>query len=337
MKKKRKIIESEIPSHPAVKAWSKIRTNQGEIEKIQIIAKKREGSVYRLVETGPNSSTVIAKRCISGKAAIERIVYEEIFPTQSVSLPLFYGYTKEEDGLFWWLFLEDVGDQRLSPTLQEHRAIAARWMGEMNTNIEMSNVSSALPNRGPEYYQRYLGSIREILPNIKAFDKSGIDNQKNQIDILSMCETLEERWTQVESYCSSIPRTLVHGDCQVKNAHVRAIESGLELAPFDWASAGWGLPATDLGQLGLPYKSLPRTDPDCETYLSIIHEIWPELDLKTIQQLANLGQIFWSLKVISKSLPEFDAKGTYLDGLYYNYQVYATVLSNAIRVSEWVN
>ena len=133
-----------------------------------------------------------------------------------------------------------------------------------------------------------------------------------------MCETLEERWTQVELYCSSIPRTLVHGDCQVKNAHVRAKKSGLDLAPFDWASAGWGLPATDLGHLGLPYKSLPQTDPDCETYHSIIQKIWPELDLKTVQQLANLGQIFWSLKVISKSLPEFDAKGTYLEGLYYS-------------------
>ena len=301
------------------------------------MTKKRKGSVYRLVGPDTDNTTVIAKRCLSEKAAIERIIYEDFFPTLSVSSPFFYGFTIESDGLFWWLFLEDVGNQRLNPTIYEHRALAARWMGEMNNNIETGDVSSDLPNRGPEYYQRYLGSILEMLPNIKAFNESGTSSQANKEDILSMCKFLEKHWLQVDMYCRPIPRTLVHGDCQVKNTHVRKTISGLALLPFDWASAGWGLPATDLGQLSTPYKSIPQTNPDTETYLSIIQDMWPELDTKTVQQLANLGQIFWSLKVISKSLPEFDARDTYLEGLFYNYHVYASVLRNAIRAFEWEN
>jgi hypothetical protein len=92
-----------------------------------------------------------------------------------------------------------------------------------------------------------------------------------------------------------------------------------------------------LGQLGLPYRSLPPTNPDCATYLTVVREEWPDFDLETVQQLANLGQIFWSLKVISKGIPEFEDKETYLEGLLYNFSVYASVLDTAIQAANWAN
>lgn len=332
-----KIIKTNLLEHPAIKAWREIRKNKFEPERIEILTQKRKGSVYRLVGVGPNNSAVIAKRCKSEKAMIERIIYREVFPYLSVPTPIFYGYTKEQNGIFWWLFLEDVGNQRLSPVLAEHRTLAAQWMGEMNTSTEITKLNSHLPNRGPEYYQRYLRSAREMIPEIQIFYSLKASQQELLKDIISMCELLEKHWNQIEIFCNQIPRTLVHGDCQVKNAHVRSTQNGLVLAPFDWASAGWGLPATDLGQLSLPYKSLPPTVPDCAAYLSVVRNEWPDFDLETVQQLANLGQIFWALKVISKGLPEFDDKDTYLEGLLFDFGVYASVLDTAIQAVNWTN
>ena len=335
--KTNEILETDPLEHPSIKAWKEIQPNHCKPEQIEVLTQKKKGSVYRLTNVGPDNSAVIAKRCKSEKAMIERVIYEEVFPYLSVSIPIFYGYTKEQDGIFWWLFLEDVGNLSLSPILAEHRSLAAQWMGEMNISPEITNMKSHLPYRGPEYYQRYLLSSREMIPEIKIFYSLEAIHQEQLNDIISMCGFLEEHWNQIEAFCNPIPRTLVHGDCQVKNAHVRSTQNGLVLAPFDWASGGWGLPATDLGQLSLPYKSLPQTVPDYATYLSVVRNEWPDFDLETVQQLANLGQIFWALKVISKGLPEFDDKETYLEGLLFNYSVYASVLDSAIKAVNWTN
>lgn len=337
MKKSKKVLKTNLLKHPAVMAWRKIHPNQFKPKQIDVLAQKNKGSVYRLTFYGHDSSAVIAKRCKSEKAVIERVIYEEVLPYLSVSLPIFYGYIKEQDGFFWWLFLEDVGNQTLSPVLAEHRTLAAQWMAEMNISPEITNMKSSIPYRGPEYYQRYLRTALEMVPEIQIFQSTEVRNRELFKNVISACRFLEEHWNQITTFCNQIPRTLVHGDCQVKNAHVRSTQNGLELAPFDWASAGWGLPATDLGQLSLPYKSLPPTIPDYETYLSVVRKEWPNFDLETVQQLANLGQIFWALKVISKSLPEFDDKKTFLEGLLYNYNVYASVLDSAIRAINWTN
>jgi len=337
MKKTKKILETDLLEHPAVKAWGGVQPNCVEPDQIEILKQKEKSSVYRLAGVGPNNSAVIAKRCKYEKAMIERAIYEEVLPFLSVPTPKYYGFIEEQDGIFWWLFLEDVGDQRFSPLIANHRSLAAQWMGEMNTAIDTSNLNSNLPNQGPEYYQLYLRSAREMLPNIRIFYSLEAIHQELLNDIIYMCEFLEEHWNQIEKFCNQMPRTLVHGDCQVKNAHIRSSQTGLTFAPFDWANAGWGLPATDLGQLSLPYKNLPPTVPDCETYLSLVRNEWPDFDLETVQQLANLGQIFWSLKVISLSVPEFDDKRTYLEGLLYNFSVYASVLATAIQAATWAN
>jgi thiamine kinase-like enzyme len=336
-KKTNEILETNLLEHPSVKAWKECQSNNFKPEQIEILTQKKKGSVFRLRGVGLNKSSVIAKRCKSEKAMIERVIYEEVFPYLSVSIPFFYGYIKEHDGIFWWLFLEDVGNQPLSPILAEHRTLAAEWMGEMNTSTEITKLNSHLPNRGPEYYHRYLRSSREMIPEIQIFYSLEASHQELLNNIVAMCEFLEEHWNQIEAFCNHIPRTLVHGDCQVKNAHVRSTQDGLVLVPFDWASAGWGLPATDLGQLSLPYKSLPKTVPDWAAYLSVVRNEWPYFDLETVQQLANLGQIFWALKVISKGLPEFNDKKTYLEGLLFDFGVYASVLDTAINAGNWTN
>jgi thiamine kinase-like enzyme len=319
-------IETDIQEHPAVKAWEEIEPKFVRPNYIEVLTHKNKGSVYRIADVGPQQTAVIAKRCKFEKAWIERIIYEEVFPSLTVPTPNFYGYTKEKDGIFWW-----------SPTIAEHRALAARWMGEMNSSTNIMELSSHLPNRGPEYYRRYISVVFEMVPLIQ-INYSLEENYRHTFtSILTMCEHLEKHWDRIENFSSNAPRTIVHGDCQVKNVHIRSTRTGLTFLPFDWASAGWGLPATDLGQLSLPYRSLPPTNPDCETYLSYVQHNWSDATLEAVQQLANLGKIFWSLKVISKSLPEFNDKQTHFEGLLYNYRVYESVLNSTLHNSHWIS
>ncbi len=241
----------------------------------------------------------------------------------------------QEDDRSWWLFLEDVGDQRCSPVVAEHRALAAQWLGAMHTTAEGLRVNASLPNRGPDYYLTYLQSACKAIPQIRAMPSLRTIDQVVLTNIISMCEYLEAHWGQVETFCDQMPHTFIHGDCLAKNVPVQTTQAGLTIAPFDWGGAGWGLPATDLGQLGLPYRDLPPTNPDCATYLSVVRDQWPRLNVQTIQQLANLGQMFWSLKVISLGVSDFDYEWVQIEHTMNNFSIYESVLANAIRSARW--
>ena len=45
--------------------------------------------------------------------------------------------------------------------------------------------------------------------------------------------------------------------------------------------------------------------------------------------------MFWSLKVISRSLPEFTYKQAYLEYVMYNYRIYEAVLADSVRSARW--
>jgi thiamine kinase-like enzyme len=330
------LLGTDVQKHPAVIAWREIQPKSEKPEQIGVIKQKNSSQVYRIANVGPKNTAVIAKRCRSEKAKIERIIYEEFFPNLDLPTPDLYGHLEEQDGNFLWLFFEDIGNQPLMPLISEHRARAAQWIGEMNLTAAISNLKSELPDRGPAYYQKYLQTSQDLISK-RIADSHDHNHQNLFRDIHSMCDYLEKHWNQIKNYCSKFPRTIVHGDCLVKNVHVRLRRNAWEVLPFDWAGAGWGLPAADLGQLGLPYKETPSTIPDHQTYLKVVRKTWSSFDLETVENLANLGQLFWSLKVICISLPEFDDREAYIEGLLHNYGVYASVLNSAIRAADWIN
>jgi thiamine kinase-like enzyme len=332
-----RILQTDLLEHPAVKAWGELRPERVEPEQIEILKQKTKGAVYRLAGVGPGNSAIIAKRARQAKAVIERTIYEEVLPHLPVTTLHYYGCIEEEDGRFWWLFLEDVGEQRYSPSVEEHRALAARWFGEMHTSAERVGLKANLPDRGPNLYLTYLRSARELIPQIRPITSLSVDDMAVLINIVSICVFLEAHWSQVETFCDRMPRTFVHDDCLAKNVHVRTTQAGLTIAPIDWGGAGWGLPATDLGQLRLPYRGQPPANPDIATYQSIVRDQWPSLDAQTIQQLANLGQMFWSLKVISRAVPEFDYEWAHIEHVMYNFRIYEAALADSIRLARWEN
>jgi hypothetical protein len=330
-------ITTNLLEHPAVEAWAELQPERVEPDQIEVLKLKKKGSVYRLDGVGPGGSAVIAKRCRHERAVTERLVYEEVLPRLAVSTLRYHGCWEEADDRFWWLFLEDVGDEPYSPLVQGHSAAAAEWLGTMHAAAADLPVKNLLTDRGPDHHLAYLRSAGETIPRIRVLPSLEPTERTVLQNIVSLCEFLGAQWAHLERFCDRMPRTFSHGDCLAKNVHVRGSQSGLTIAVFDWGGAGWGLPATDLGQLALPYRDLPASDPDCATYLSAVRERWPKLDTQTVQQLANLGQMFWSLKVISRCVPQFDYEGAHIESIVSDFNLYGTVLADSIRSARWMD
>jgi len=334
------IISTNLLGHPAVKAWSQLLPGRVEPEYIETLREKKGSAIYRLAGVGLAGSTVIAKRCCQADALIEQIIYEEVLPRLPITVIRYYGCVAEPDGEFGWLFLEDAGKEKYSPYLEEHRALAAQWLGLMHTSAAHLATVDRLPDQGPGHYLEHLHSGRaKILrgltnPELKADDLVVLEN------IITQFEILESRWHQIEEFCAALPRTLVHGDFIGKNLRIRAGQAGIALLPFDWEMAGWGVPAADLAQsarLGTGDFSAKRggfsAKPDVATYWLVVREPWPSLDLQTIQQLASCGKMFRSLAAI-----DWKAHSLTYDWVEWamgHMRIYQVELIDAIQALEW--
>src|SRR5207247_1784844 len=108
--------------HPAVHAWSRLGPKQIEPEAIERLKLKNKSAVYRLRGVGPDGSSVIAKRCLTATAQIERVIYEECLPCLPVTSLRSYGLLEDPaNRAFSWLFLEDASGQEYSQHDAGHR------------------------------------------------------------------------------------------------------------------------------------------------------------------------------------------------------------------------
>jgi len=330
-----KTIRTALVEHPAVGALRSLWSSPIELEQIEVLKEQKRKAVYRLIGIGAERSQIIAKRCPHQKAMNERTVYERVLPHIIVTAPHYHGAVAEKNRRVWWLFLEDVGGERFSPEVKEQRSLAAKWLGTMHTVAEGLPVRNLLPKREPDHYLSYLRSVQATIPDLRFLPTLPASGQVVLTNILAMCDFLEAHWRELADFCAPIPRTVIHGDFLAKNIHTRPTRTGVIIAPFDWGGAGWGIAATDLGLSVLPYREWPPTQPDYATYASVIQGKWPYLDVPVVKQLANIGQLFWSLKVISKSLSEFDFEDAHIETLVDKFRVYEVVLANTIRSASW--
>src|SRR5215472_964406 len=91
------------------------------------------------------------------------MIYQEIVPYLPISSLIFYGCVDEPDTEYSWLFLEDVGGEEFAYSIEEHRKIAARWLGELHGCAARVPATSLLPARGPQHYLDHLRSGRAAI------------------------------------------------------------------------------------------------------------------------------------------------------------------------------
>jgi aminoglycoside phosphotransferase (APT) family kinase protein len=286
--KRTKVLRTNLLEHPSVTAWNRLRPECVDPNRIVILreTKSSEASVYRIDGVGLRGSAVIAKYNRTEIASIERTIYEGVLPHLPIPSLHYYGYI-EEDSQFCWLFLEYAVGEIYSPLNEEHRALAARWVGLLHTSTALIPPSVRLPDRGPGHYLDHLKCARDRIQRNLGNPALCVDDLEVLESIILQCDILEQRWSQVEKFCDGMPRTITHGDLKEKNVHVRNDQQGTVLIAFDWETAGWGVPAIDLRKV------------DVIEYWRTVRNQWLDMDFQTIQRLTNLGKMFWCLAAIN--------------------------------------
>jgi Ser/Thr protein kinase RdoA (MazF antagonist) len=273
------VLWDRLAWHPAVAAWRQLAHGAPDPEHIEVLEQTKKSAAYRLVGMGPGGESIIAKRSEMSKALIERTVYEQVLPSLPVTSPRYYG-CREASPQCAWLFLEDVGDLYYCHTNAEHLAIAGRWVGGMHVAATRVAAARGLPPSGLPRYREHLHAARRTIrehlnrPRFTAGDVASLET------VVSALDDVERNWPCLESACSGAPPTLVHCDFRPKNAKVKSDGVRTELYPFDWETAGWGLPAPDLTQI------------DLAAYWSVVGEAWPDVQLDDVRRWAEVGCVF---------------------------------------------
>ena len=87
-------------SHTAARAWRRLQPGGEPPRAIEALGATAQSSVYRLHGMGSTGTSIVAKRSYSSSIRVERVVYEEILPTLSLSALRCYGSVEDEDGRF---------------------------------------------------------------------------------------------------------------------------------------------------------------------------------------------------------------------------------------------
>lgn len=331
------VIRTNLLEHRAVKAWRELRPARTEPTWIETLKKhKGKSRVYRLGGVGPGGTAVVAKRCRRATALIERTVYEEVLPRVPMPMLRYYGFVEEPDGECCWLFVEDAGGGEYSPLVEEHRALAGRWLGAVHTAPVSPDLEARLPARGPAQYLEHLRSVREAIVRNPANPALSADDLVVLKDLVAQCDILESGWSRVERSCAGMPRTLVHGDFVAHNARVRPGEGGADFLPFDWGIAGWGVAAVDLAQF-----TGHSISPDISSYWPEVRHSWPHLDARAVQRLANAGAVFrslaglhWHTWAVTYQY-QYEHEYAWLRDFMGMVAHYRARLVNAMRAAEW--
>jgi hypothetical protein len=318
----------------AARAWSDLRREQIEPSRVEVLANVSKTAVYRLQGAGPDGSAVIAKACRPAIFAIERVVYEQVLPRLALSKLQYYGSVEGKGDENGWLFLEDMGGEPYSGSVATHWSLAAEWLGTLHGDASRAGVEDLLPDRGPGYYLERLRSGRALILPWLGNNALAADDVAELRRVLSRCDVLESRWSEVTEMCGRMPRTLTHGDFQRKNVRIRSDGTHPSFLIVDWEMAGWGVPAVDLGggrDLVAGTANAP-SEPFLAVYRSVARQTWPSLSAADVRQMAIVGAVFRLLDAIewaSMVLPHHSARAI------RNMQIYESMLSDLSQMLGW--
>lgn len=298
---------------------------------VQLLFGRNPRTVYRLLHAGVDGEPVIAKRYRVAKNEFESLLYREVLPLLPVTTPRFYGDVDAGDGSIW-IFLEDVGSERFSADDRDHQTLAAHWLATLHVAAAEVLGRERLPDRGSPYYRTHLETGRGLIVNNLMNPALGPHDIALLGSVLTLYETVERRWQELEELCAASPSTLIHGDFRRKNLFVRTGPSGLQLVAIDWETAGWGTPAVDLAPMR--HRFAPQLD--IEAYCRIVRRRWRKFDLPQAYRLMWLGLIFRRLAAmewaaVNLRFPRPDV----LVGTLSRIRIYHHELDRALTDPEW--
>jgi hypothetical protein len=292
VKIKATVLAAQCAEHPAVTAWARFSGLHAVPGRIDVLSTRYKSATYRLFGAGPSGTSVIVQYSCASKAAVERIVYQDILPCLPLTAPRCYGL-QPESAEHVWLFLEDVGDQRYEESNAMHRGLAARWIAMLHCGGSQVAASRSLPETGPQRYLTYLLTVASILAAHFDDPLLSVDDADLLRQVAADLEALEGAWPGIERACAEMPVSVGHGDFRPKNGLLRQGPDGLGVFPIDWETAGWGIPAADL----------TRIDP--AAYLSVVQSSWWRgARLEDVERVAAAGAVFRYLSSLFWIVPD---------------------------------
>ncbi len=311
------VLTEGLQEHAAFQAWRRAQVDDVAPGRIEVLQGNKKAAVYRLTGIGPDGAAIIAKRTRSVTGRVERVIYEEVLPRIPVPSLGFYGYVRDPNEEFSWLFLEDAQGEPYSRLNDAHRVLSGQWLGELHL-ARCADFSEKLPDRSLGHYRHFLQDCKAGLELVSCSALAAGDAMLLR-SFISFCDQLEMRWRQIEAACEVMPPTLVHGDFAMKNVRIRERAAGHAFLVFDWQFAGWGTPATDLAQF------IDRVvTPDLGAYRSVLAREYPRLELRDIRRIAACGnvlrgldQVHWALSGLRVGDPKWVAKAGALLRAYH--------------------
>jgi len=270
-------------NHPVVAAWLSL-PDPRKPDQVDRIRKKEKAQVYRL-GFQEAETRVIAKRGRTEHLLVERTIYESILPRLTLPALRYYGFVREEDDEYSWLFIEDAGD--VPCRLGQDEVVAGRWLGTLHGGAAALELASSLPIRGAEHYRGHLRGARTTILGSLRNPALSPDDRGVLRGLVSSCDLIESRWSGVEAICDGLPHTLVHGDLAPPNLRLRHDGAGTAIVAFDWEWSGWGIPAVDVYQL-----ARGGTENALRSYHSAISEYTDAVDGDQIRSLSLVGAGF---------------------------------------------
>ena len=155
-------------------------------------------------------------------------------------------------------------------------------------------------------------------------------------EIYRCSDVLESKWSEVNSFCDSIPTCLGHNDFVDKNIQVDEVGASINLYPFDWEMAAKSVPAVDL--YWMPVKAGPDQGPKAMgLYLKYRNQFGENLALADIEHLARLGVIFRYLDALEWASQSFGYETAEERGRnLMNARLYVEKMNNILGVLGWL-
>jgi Phosphotransferase enzyme family len=281
----RKLAREDVADHHATLAWTACAGSGSHVLSLEHLKESRnKTNVYRLELEQAEPKTVIAKWKPFRKD-LELEIYKYVLAAVGLPSVGVYGEVGDPSTTGYWVFLEDLGDQKFSPFSRADRRLVSEWLATLHQWRAFTSVRAILPNRGHRWYLQALHSAREaIRANLTQpwVTDRGLPTLTR---ILTLLERLERNWSHIEQALGSAPQIMAHGDLVSKNTRLRNNAGIQEMVVLDWDTAGLGVPGIDLA-------SLPS---DLEHYAGLMQPVWPEMSPSYVMKLAEVGRMFRSL------------------------------------------
>ena len=314
--------ENELRAHPAVCAWNQIADSNSFPRRISALNRSGRGKaqVYRLAGIGPSGEDICAKRSNFKNLEIERAIYQDVLPQLPLTAVTCYGLCRDKDPRRGWLFVEDAGDKKYESGTREQKIAFTEWLAHLH-GLAARLPAGRFADRGPKHYFKALQLAREQLKHSISNPALGPDDVAVLGDLLEQGGAIERRWDEVETFCSTLAGTLVHGDLMPKNVRVRPGASGIAILVLDWEMAGWAVPAADLERA------------DLAVYGSVVNALGMRIAHRDIEMLAVYGKLFRLIASV-----EWDSqwlKTKVVEQSMFNLRVYREQLGRLLDGEGW--